>query len=133
MTYIAPGGIDEHAMRLIPAGPADVAAYVLTKMRVGPDEPAVATEEAKKTLAESPPPAGPKLLAGMSARGRASRRHNRVKIGKFRNTNGVISLRVEGMLRGIRIRRNFKCPEDAVAEVRRLEVQQQADDRLRPG
>ncbi|MEO6994193.1 MAG: site-specific integrase [Lacunisphaera sp.] len=37
-------------------------------------------------------------------------------VSRFKNRNGVFSYRVDGRLHGVRIRRNFKTPEEAAAE-----------------
>jgi integrase len=46
----------------------------------------------------------------------------KVTVRRFRNRNGAFSFRVEATLNGVRIRRNFKTPEDAAAEKAALEV-----------
>jgi hypothetical protein len=39
-----------------------------------------------------------------------------ISVNRFENRNGVISWRVDGRLNGVRIRRNFKTQQEAVAE-----------------
>ncbi|CAM3150564.1 tyrosine-type recombinase/integrase [Rariglobus hedericola] len=43
-------------------------------------------------------------------------------VGRFENRNGVISWRVDGYLHGVRIRKNFKSREEAIAEKATLEI-----------
>jgi len=43
-------------------------------------------------------------------------------IRHFDNRNGVISWRVDGLLQGVRVRRNFKTREEAIAEKSVLEL-----------
>ncbi len=43
-------------------------------------------------------------------------------VRRFKNRNGVFSFRVEGVLNGVRIRRNFKSQEEAAAEKSALEI-----------
>jgi integrase len=43
-------------------------------------------------------------------------------VRRFKNRNGVFSFRVEGVLHGVRIRRNFKTQEEAAAEKSSLEI-----------
>jgi hypothetical protein len=37
-------------------------------------------------------------------------------VRQFKNRNGVISYRVDGYVHGVRIRRNFKTRDEAIAE-----------------
>ena len=46
-------------------------------------------------------------------------------VTRFKNRNGVFSFRVEGYLHGVRIRRNFKSPEEAAAAKGALELKAQ--------
>jgi hypothetical protein len=43
-------------------------------------------------------------------------------VTRFKNRNGVFSFRVDGYLHGVRIRRNFKSPEEAAAAKGALEL-----------
>lgn len=43
-------------------------------------------------------------------------------VNRFENRNGVVSWRVDGRLNGLRIRRNFKTKEEAVAEKAALDI-----------
>ncbi|HEY4245904.1 MAG TPA: hypothetical protein VGM64_03555 [Lacunisphaera sp.] len=43
-------------------------------------------------------------------------------VSRFKNRNGVFSFRVDGRLHGVRIRRNFKTPEEAGAEKAALTI-----------
>jgi hypothetical protein len=43
-------------------------------------------------------------------------------VTRFENRNGVISWRVDGRLHGVRIRKNFKTREEAIAEKGTLEL-----------
>jgi hypothetical protein len=39
-----------------------------------------------------------------------------ITVNRFKNRNGVVSWRADGRINGVRIRRNFKPPEEAAAE-----------------
>jgi hypothetical protein len=53
-------------------------------------------------------------------------------VTRFENRNGVISWRVDGRLHGVRIRKNFKTREEAIAEKGTLELKaMQADTGMR--
>jgi hypothetical protein len=47
---------------------------------------------------------------------------NPFSVSRFRNRNSVFSFRVDGRLRGVRIRRNFKTQEEAAVEKAALEL-----------
>lgn len=95
--------------------PADVASHIRGKLKVPTDERASVLARPKRA-------ATGEELAGVP---RWSRRGSKgFKISDFRNPSGAISYRVDGMLRGVRIRRNFQLKTDAEAEVRALEIEQ---------
>ncbi|ATC63128.1 hypothetical protein CMV30_03685 [Nibricoccus aquaticus] len=49
--------------------------------------------------------------------------HQNFVVSRFKNRNGVITFRVEGRLNGVRIRKNFKSREEAIAEKGILDLQ----------
>ena len=49
-------------------------------------------------------------------------RNQAFRIRRFKNRNGVFSWRIDGRLGGIRLRRNFRTPEEAAAEKAALEI-----------
>ena len=49
-------------------------------------------------------------------------RNQAIRIRRFKNRNGVFSWRIDGRLGGIRLRRNFRTPEEAAAEKAALEI-----------
>ncbi len=50
------------------------------------------------------------------------KQENSFSVSRFKNPNGAFSFRVDGRLHGVRIRRNFKSPEEAAAEKAALEL-----------
>lgn len=54
-------------------------------------------------------------------------------VSRFKNRNGVTSFRVDGRLHSIRVRRNFKTRDEAIAEKAALDIQaEQHDSDMRP-
>jgi hypothetical protein len=47
---------------------------------------------------------------------------NSFAVSRFKNRNGVFSWQVDGRIKGVSIRRNFKTPEGVAAERSKLEI-----------